>query len=331
MRVQLLAFSLLVAGINPTAEAYLPLVENQPLAFMSCPLNKAISTQSSSGRIGSVNVNCVVDGINVVYTLTVPTGCEKGGCGLILDTHGMSMNANQQNAGTKLRQYGWAAKQYGAPTPFIVVQPNLTDLFDREKILDPESVAGRAYYNEIPNLASFVNQMMSLYRVDPKRTHMYGFSRSGYTVNAFYCELGLSNMFASYAIGATDFRCKPNKPLLIIAGDDDKLFPTAINDAETNVVALGQVKKTVIVNDTGYSTPKYVWTLLGLQRQGRHHHVRYQVGNFTLETIRHSGSTLPLLGHCHPSNDAINSWLVCSANMDTGRKIIDFFIQNPHS
>lgn len=327
MRIMMVLF-LALSGVGQMANAYLPLVDNQPIAFRSCPLNKAVSTESLFGKIGSINVECTVNGINVVYTVTVPPGCENGGCGLILDTHGMTMNASQENAGTKLREYGWTARQYGAPMPFIVVQPNLTDLFDREKILDTASVAGGAYYNEIPNITYFINHMIFIYRIDTKRTHMYGFSRGGNTVNAFYCEMGLSNMFASYAMGAQDFRCTPDKPLLMIVGDDDGNHPTAINDAEARMRALGGVKTSTIVNDPGYSTPKYVFTWAGIQRQGRHHHVRYQLGGFTLETIRHSGSTLPMNGHCHPSRD-YNSWLVCYANMETGRKIIDFFIQNP--
>lgn len=328
------ALFLLLAGLCQAAHAYLPLVDNQPLAFRSCPLGKAVSTQTLLGKIGSINIECRVDGIDVVYTLTVPPGCENGGCGLILDTHGMTMNANQQNAGTKLRQYGWTARQYGAPTPFIVVQPNLTDLFDREKLLDTDSIAdpdqfsGGAYMNEIPNINYFVNHLIAVYRVNTARTHMYGFSRGGNTANALYCELGLSSTFASYAIGGHGFRCPPDKPVLLIVGDGDNRHPTAIADAEARVRALGGVTTTALVNDPGYATPRWVWTWAGLQRQGRHHHLRHQAGSFRLETIRHSGSTLPMQGHCHPSLD-YNSWLVCHANMDTGRKIIDFFIQNP--
>lgn len=324
----LFALLLLFAGAVPAAHAYLPLVDNQPIAFRSCPMDKPVSTQSLLGRIGSIQVGCTVDGVNVVYTVTVPPGCERGGCGLILDVHGMTMNANQENAGTRLREYGWAAKQYGAPTPFIVVQPNLTDLFDREKILDTDSIAGGAYYNEISNLTYFTNHIFSLYGVDTRRAHMYGFSRGGNTVNAFYCEMGLSGMFASYAMGGQDFRCTPDKPLLMISGDADGRHPNAIADAESRVIALGGARTATIVNDPGYATPRYLWTWAGIQRQGRHHHVRFKLGDFTLETIRHSGSTLPMEGHCHPSLN-YNSWLVCHANMETGRKLIDFFIRNP--
>lgn len=329
MASRLLAVIFVVlCGLSQVSHAYLPLVDNQPLAFRSCPLGQAVATATKTGRIGSINVDCRVGGIDVVYTVTVPPGCERGGCGLILDNHGMTMNANQENAGTKLREFGWTAKQYGASTPYIVVQPNLTDLFDREKLIDFDSVVGGAYYNEIPNISYFIAHMIDIYRVDTRRTHMYGFSRGGNTVNAFYCETGLSEMFASYAMGGQDFRCAPDKPLLMIVGDDDTGHPDAIDDAEARVLALGGVTVTAVVSDPGYAKPRYVWTWAGIQRQGRHHHMRFKRLDYTLETIRHSGSTLPMLGHCHPSGD-LNSWLVCHANMETGRKILEFFIRNP--
>lgn len=327
-KLTLLLAALALTVLSPMASAYLPLIDNQPLATKSCPLDRAVSTESWFGRIGSINVKCVVDNIDVVYTVTVPPGCEKGGCGLIFDNHGMSMNAMQENAGTKLRQFGWTATRYGAPTPFIVVQPNLTDVFDRYKIIDTDSFAGGAYYNEVPNIAYFTQHMYDVYKVDRRRTHMYGFSRGGNTVNAIYCELGLRDLFASYAMGGQDFRCALDKPILIMSGDDDLNHPDAIANAEAQVKAMSGVVSKTIFNDPGYSTPNWVFTWGGLQRKGRHHHMRFTVGGKIMETIRHSGSTLPLLGHCHPTSD-YNNWLNCYANMETGRKLIDFFIQNP--
>ena len=319
---------LLLAGLSSTATAYLPLVDNQPLTLKSCPLGAPVSTESWFGRVGSMNVRCEVDGVDVVYTVTVPPGCEKGGCGLILDNHGMSMNAAQQNAGTKLRQHGWVAKNFGAPTPFIVVQPNLTDLFDRQSIIDIESVVGGAYLNELANLRYFINHMIDVYRVDTNRTHMYGFSRGGKTANAFYCDIGSSQLFASYAVGGMDLECAIDKPMMLIIGDGDFAAPNGIAEAEAAFLAQGGVTTRAIVNDPGYSSPNWVFTWSGLQRKGRHHHLRFTANGRKLETIRHSGSTLPLFGHCHAANE-YNSWIVCYANMETGRKLVDFFIQNP--
>ena len=38
------------------------------------------------------------------YTLTVPDYCTQYSCGLILDVHGLTMNANSQDAATRMRQ-----------------------------------------------------------------------------------------------------------------------------------------------------------------------------------------------------------------------------------
>lgn len=320
--------TLVFASWTSTASAYLPLIDNQPITFKSCPIGKPVSTESWFGRIGSMDVRCVVDGVDVVYTVTVPPGCENGGCGLILDNHGMSMNAAQQNAGTKLREHGWVAERFGAPTPFIVVQPNLTDLFDRESLIDVESVVGGAYLNEVPNLTYFVNHMIDVYQVDTNRTHMYGFSRGGRTVSQFYCDLGRSQLFASYAVGGMDLECAIDKPMMLIVGDGDTAAPTGIVDAEAQFLSQSGVTTTALVNDPGYSTPNWVFTWGGLQRKGRHHHLRHTVGDVIFETIRHSGSTIPLFGHCHAA-DEYNGWIVCYANMETGRKLVEFFIQNP--
>jgi poly(3-hydroxybutyrate) depolymerase len=318
----------LFGALLQNTHAYLPLVDNQPLTVKSCPLGQAVSTESWWGRVGSIDVRCDVDGVDVVYTVTVPKGCENGGCGLIFDVHGMSMNARQQNAGTKLRQHGWAAERFGAPRPYIVVQPNLTDLFDRNSLIDFESVFGGAYLNEIDNLVYFANHVIDVYRVNTNRTHMYGFSRGGKTVNAFYCDLGRSRLFASYAVGGMDLECPVNKPMMLIIGDGDFAAPNGIPEAEAAFLGKSGVTTRTLVNDPGYSTPDWVWTWYGIKRKGRHHHKRFTSGDEILETIRHSGSTLPLAGHCHAA-DSYNSWIVCYANMETGRKLIDFFIQNP--
>jgi poly(3-hydroxybutyrate) depolymerase len=327
-KLTLLLAALTLTVLSPMASAYLPLIDNQPITFRSCPLGQPVSTESWFGRVGSMNVRCEVNGIDVVYTVTVPPGCEKGGCGLILDNHGMSMNAAQQNAGTKLRQHGWVAKNFGAPTPFIVVQPNLTDLFDRNKLIDISSVVGGAYLNELPNLQYFINHMIDVYQVDTNRTHMYGFSRGGKTANAFYCDMGSSQLFASYAVGGMDLDCAIDKPMMLIIGDGDFAAPNGIAEAEAAFLGQGGVTTRAIVNDPGYSRPNWVFTWSGLQRKGRHHHLRFTAGDRLLETIRHSGSTIPLFGHCHAANE-YNSWIVCYANMETGRKLIDFFIRNP--
>ncbi len=47
----------------------------------------------------------------IIYTVSVPLGCEKGGCGLIIDQHGALMSAENQNDGTHMREFGWYLKK----------------------------------------------------------------------------------------------------------------------------------------------------------------------------------------------------------------------------
>ncbi len=90
---------------------------------------------------------CIDNNINVVWTVSIPKPCENGGgnCGLIIDIHGALMDAKSEDLGSKLRHYGFHAQHYGAPTPFIVMQPNLSDLFDQHLLLDINSIIGQAY------------------------------------------------------------------------------------------------------------------------------------------------------------------------------------------
>lgn len=308
--------------------AGVPLIDDQPAAQDSCPVSVIASTETDSGGVGVRQYGCMVEGANVVYTVAIPPGCEQGGCGMIFDNHGATMSAASENAGTQLREYGWHATDRGAPTPFIVVQPNLTDLFDSELILDWASVTGGAYQNELPNILYMVNHLASVFQVDTQRMHMYGFSRGAATTSAIYCDAGTRNLFASYAVGGGGINCALDAPLMIINGIGDPGKMDLNNALEDSVKATSGYAKTVIVKDPNWSSPTWDWTWTGVYRKGRHRHIRLQAGDLLLESIKHSGSTFPALGHCHPV-DEHNGWLTCYANMETGTKLVDFFIQNP--
>lgn len=319
-----------LAAILPPerASAGVPLIDDQPKAEDSCPISITASTETANGGIGVRQYGCTVEGTNVVYTVAIPPGCELGGCGMIFDNHGATMSAASENAGTQLREYGWHATDRGASTPFIVVQPNLTDLFDSELILDWASVTGGAYQNELPNILYMVEHLASVFQVDASRMHMYGFSRGAATTSAIYCDVATRHLFASYAVGGGGINCALDAPLMIINGIGDPGKMDLNNALEDSVKAITGHTKTVIVKDPDWSSPTWEWTWTGVYRKGRHRHIRLQAGDILLESIKHSGSTFPALGHCH-AVDEYNSWLNCYANMETGAKLVDFFIRNP--
>lgn len=324
----LLSLTLCAATFSPAAVASIPLIDDQPIADDSCPISITSSTASTDGNVGVRHYGCSVEGTNVVYTVAIPPGCENGGCGLIFDNHGATMSAAQQNSGTQLREYGWTAPSRGASTPYIVVQPNLTDLFDGDSILDPSSVVGGAYANEMPNILYFVNHVIDVFQVDEARTHMYGFSRGASTTSAVYCNVATRSLFASYAVGGGGISCALDAPLMIVNGISDPGKMPMNNALEDEVKAISGYTKTVLVQNSNWSTPKWEFTLWGFKRKGQHRHIRLQANDIVLESIKHSGSTFPAAGHCH-AVDEYNGWLTCYADMDTGAKLIDFFIQNP--
>src|SRR4051812_41707677 len=53
----------------------------------------------------------------IAFEVEVPAGCEHGGCGVILDVHGLTMSAAMEDANTELRSRGAAAG-------YIVIQPS---------------------------------------------------------------------------------------------------------------------------------------------------------------------------------------------------------------
>ncbi|MCX5849508.1 MAG: hypothetical protein NTW65_08670, partial [Deltaproteobacteria bacterium] len=199
------------------------IIDNQPIATDDCVLTNHSTTEAPNGQsIGVRNYGCVLNGRNVVFTVSIPKLCETTSCGLIVDQHGATMNAAQQNAGTKLREYGWKAMQRGASTPYVVIQPNMTDLFDNAThTLDPISVMGGAYDNELPILMLFVQNAISALNIDQTRVHVHGFSRGAQTANALYCDPATKSIFASYVATGGAINCALDKPVMMINGLTD--------------------------------------------------------------------------------------------------------------
>lgn len=303
-------------------------LDNQPRPTEGCDPGPRRHTQAGAGQAPGVRHHgCVQNGRNVVFTVSVPRACETRSCGLIVDQHGATMNAQMQDRGTRLRAYGRDAEHFGAQSPYIVVQPNMTDLSDDASgRLDLESVVGGAYANELPILVGFVRQAIVAWGVDTKRVHFHGFSRGGSTANALHCEASTRDIFASYAVSGAGLGCAPASPTIQING----LADPRVQDADKAVQAFKQqgASSQTIASDPNWQRPKLVFQDMRLDLVGGHEHTRHVLSGLALENVRHSGAYAPTAGHCLPAKGA-PSWLVCSATFDMGRKILDFFIQHP--
>ena len=266
---------------------------------------------------------------DLVFTVSIPSECEQGGCGLILDQHGVLMNAENQNDGTHMRTMGWHAETRGADTPYIVVQPNLDRYlsggeiypgdFNKDKVLD------------------FINQGLDAWQVDHARVHAVGFSQG--TIDMVYklqCEN--AQQFASLAMIAAVYDpmdCPLSQtPMFEIVGKYDVNYYAldVINRSRDNYRALmGEHVEEVIHQDS-------FWQIYG---SGQHVHTRYEGNGYLYEYLVHSavgGILQPLTlgfdgGHCLPDGHNADNYLrevVCyQANFRLGEKLIDFFIANP--
>lgn len=327
-RAGLLSSIATLATLLSTPVTALNLVDNQPPASETCPIT---NTQP-----GTRNYKCDVGGRPIVWTVSIPDGCQNGGCGLIIDVHGATMNADQENRGTHLRQYGKNATQYGAPRPYIVAQPSMTNLWDEDHgdlQLDAVFAMMTNYYGpELAGIDYFMNELERAFSVNKKRIHMHGFSRGASTVSVYYCDSNRSPRFASMSYADERLTCPVSgKPLLGMSGLFDRPdFMSNLDDRATELAGKPGYQRNDIVSDSNWKTPSYIWISgFGLQQKGRHVHERYTANGYQYEVLRHSASTYPLAGHCHGINSAPNLWLACYANYDTGAKLIRFYIQNP--
>jgi dienelactone hydrolase len=122
------------------------------------------------------------------FDVEVPAACVGGGCGIILDVHGLTMSAAMEDANTELRVRGGAAG-------FVVVQPNANP--------DPPQASWST--DDEPKVFDFLTRAIAVYAIDPDRVHMTGFSQGGFMTWRFLCAH--ADRFASVAPAAAASSC----------------------------------------------------------------------------------------------------------------------------
>ena len=246
------------------------------------------------------------------FDVSVPDGCEHGGCGLIVDVHGFTMSAQMQDANTNMRALG-------RDNGYIVVQPNAL----------PEPPAASWTPGSDDDLVfDFLMRAATVYAVDSKRIHFTGFSQGGFMSWRFACEH--ADVLASVAPAAAcgredqDDDCVPETPIpiLFMHGTDDFLIDYECAEPRRDAIVsnFGAGAETVIAEGDLYT------------------HTRHD-GDTPVEFIRHDYTTdnAVIGGHCYPgSEDAgdapgqLFSYACMGPNdFRWGEKAIEFFIANP--
>eukprot|EP01059_Diplonema_ambulator_P014492 TRINITY_DN253_c1_g3_i1.p1 TRINITY_DN253_c1_g3~~TRINITY_DN253_c1_g3_i1.p1 ORF type:complete len:807 (+),score=239.80 TRINITY_DN253_c1_g3_i1:233-2422(+) len=215
------------------------------------------------------------------YILSVPPQCMDGGCGLILDVHGGSMNPDWENKNTLLREQG-------VTHGYIVLNPwNFSPDAQR-----PDEKDDIDTYN-------IMHEVIGVYAVDKDRVHMTGFSYGGDQTWRFLFKW--ADEFASVVpVGACDLVHASQLPetqvsMLHFAGKYDMLVP--FRDCEKNVEIMTQgwnmTNVTVVQEDGEHKWTRYVSPLTGTTLEFVQH--EYEVGICGAEPY-------PFIGHCFPGS-----------------------------
>ena len=265
--------------------------------------------------------------------LFVPTACARPGCGLILELHGDTGTGLLLDANTDLMSRG-AARGY------LVVAPTGPPRADG---LGPTWTPA-----EDAKLIAIVQAVARVFRTDPARTHLTGFSRGGYLTWRLLCQH--AELFASAAPGAAgsspggdcngvpEVSCPfdaavsggmPSRPVPV-------LFLIGRTDAPVPYACAARVRDLAIAG-WGLGAPQ------PLSGDGQYAHTRWAApaGLALLETFEHSYETVPdgpqaaLAGHCIPGSTFdpyAPAYAVACAPPNAftwGAEIIRFFDEHP--
>ena len=246
----------------------------------------------------------------IAYDLEIPAACAAGGCGLVLDMHGFTMNADQEDLGTQLRALG---KQHG----YVVVQPTAPGL--------PPSWDQAAH---VPLVFAFISDVAQALVTDPSRAHVMGFSQGGGMTWRMVCSH--ADFFASAAPLGALAGCEfvgakvPSRevPILQVHGRKDNVVNfgnTAIPQRNAVLAHWGNPPGMVLEDDGAHKVTRYL-SPAGTPLEFWEHD--YEAGSFLLG------------GHCFPGGVDVGQspfQFGCTAQNTFvyGAKAVEFFIAHP--
>jgi hypothetical protein len=278
------------------------------------------STSSGTGGGSPMPVGCVTDVSaghhkpmcmgGIAYDLEIPAACAAGGCGLVLDMHGFTMTADQEDKGTQLRALG---KQHG----YVVVQPNAPGV--------PPSWDQVAH---VPLVFAFMTEVAQALLTDPKRAHVMGFSQGGGMTWRMVCAH--ADFFASAAPIGGLAGCEfvganvPSRevPVMQVHGRKDNVVnfgAIGVPQREAALAYWGEGPGVVLEDDGAHKATRYL-SAAGTPLEFWEHD--YQAGSFILG------------GHCFPGGTdvGLSPFQFGCADQNTfvyGAKAMQFFIDHP--
>jgi polyhydroxybutyrate depolymerase len=264
------------------------------------------------------------DGLQV--DMRVPAACEAPGCGMILELHGDTGTGLLEDAHTKLRDLG-------AMNGYIVVAPTGSPLG-----FGSGSTWSRA---DDATLVDIMQQHATVFRTDPKKVHVTGFSRGGFVTWRLLCDH--ADLFASAAPGgagdgtqfseATCFsqgRAPSRKiPILLLMGR---------TDADAGYPSMTQIRDAALVNYGTQASGSP--TVLTMDANYTHNQWKSPDGA-TFESLDHAYETVNpgpwsfARGHCIPGStvDPQAPQYALPCNLPNafawGQEVMTFFLAHP--
>lgn len=267
------------------------------------------ATPAATGCITDVSTGLhrfACDGLT--YHVSVPGACAAGGCGLVVDLHGATMNAAIEDANTGMRALG-------DKRGYVVVQPDATasPMFLGMPTWNPDA--------DDAKIVATTKVLQQAFAIDAKKVHLMGFSAGGALGFRVLCKN--PDAFASYALAAGSGCSSPTKkvPVLYMQGRRDML---------ESFTSKAVPQRDVLVN---------AWKLgAGTKIAGDGRFARTRFGD-ALEFLEHDyASPSPILGgHCYPGStnfgaehgELLPFFCAGSAGFAWGEAAMAFFVAHP--
>lgn len=229
--------------------------------------------------------------------------CVAGGCGVILDVHGYTMSADEENAETRMRTLA-------PPLGFVVVQPTApSDGFT--------TTWGTGEHDDV--VWSFLEATIDRFAIDPDRVHMMGFSQGGMMTFRMLCAHAEVLASVAPAAGTACFDgTEPavEVPILYMHGYQDYVIAWS----------LGASQRDAILAAWDFGPPTV------LEETGDYTATRWISGDGTaFEFWEHDFTNFPYVGHClpGPTDDGGEFRCAGAGQFDWAGEALLFFLSHP--
>ena len=296
----------------------------------ACTTGDPAAPDAPAAPLGPVPAGCIteVSTGDHVYTcgglavdVRIPAACQSAGCGLILELHGDTGNGLLMDGHTKLRDLG-AQHGYIVAAPTGPPYPGLAG--------STWSAANDA------TLVDITQQLAAVFRVDPAKVHVTGFSRGAFVTWRLLCDH--ADLFASAAPGGggngtgfNEMTCftpgrAPSRPIPI-------LLLMGRTDVSVGYASLRQIRDAAIAS-YGATGPQVI------TMDGSYTHARW-TGTSVIETFDHAYETVSdgpfasARGHCIPgsTSDPYAPMYAIPCRLPNsfvwGEAVMSFFLAHP--